>query len=167
MVEIMDLDLFDRHILEELQRDARAPIAVIADRVGLSQAACYRRVRALRASPAIVREAAVVAPARLGWPLAMIVLVTLERESSRTIADLMGAFEAEPEIGAAWQVTGEYDFVLHVFAQSMESYDALAHRLLSQDDRIRTFHTHVVIRQKQGAPFVPLTSRERVNSRSA
>ncbi len=34
----------------------------------------------------------------------------------------------------------------------MESYDAFALRVLSEDERIRMFHTHVVIRGKTRAP---------------
>jgi Lrp/AsnC family transcriptional regulator, leucine-responsive regulatory protein len=59
---------------------------ILAERVGLSAPACYRRVRHLR-------EVAVVAPRTLGWPLSMIVLVTLEREGTRTIDEPMGKLE--------------------------------------------------------------------------
>ncbi|MQT11758.1 Lrp/AsnC family transcriptional regulator [Segnochrobactrum spirostomi] len=151
-----ELDSIDRRILAELQKDARLPMATLAAHVGLSVPACYRRVRALREAQIIVREVAVVAPKSLGWPLSMIVLVVLEREGARTNEDLMRKFEKEPEISAAWQVTGSYDFVLHVLARDMESYDAFALRVLSEDERIRMFHTHVVIRGKTRAPIVPV-----------
>ena len=45
-----------------------------------SAPACYRRVRALRESGLIEREVALVAPSTMGWPITMLVLVTLERD---------------------------------------------------------------------------------------
>ena len=74
-------DKFDLLILAELQQDVRLPTPELAHRVGLSAPACYRRVRALRESGLIEREAALVAPATMGWPITMLVLVTLERGS--------------------------------------------------------------------------------------
>ena len=41
------LDLIDRKILSELMRDASQPIAQIAERVGLSQTPCWKRIQRL------------------------------------------------------------------------------------------------------------------------
>ena len=70
-------DKFDLLILAELQQDARLPTPELAHRVGLSAPACYRRVRALRESGLIEREVALVAPSTMGWPITMLVLVSI------------------------------------------------------------------------------------------
>jgi Lrp/AsnC family transcriptional regulator len=41
------LDLIDRRILAELLRDAAQPVAQIAERVGLSQTPCWKRIQRL------------------------------------------------------------------------------------------------------------------------
>ena len=46
-------DHFDFRILEELQRDAAQSQRALAERIGLSQNACWRRLKALEASGAI------------------------------------------------------------------------------------------------------------------
>ena len=56
MRHILELDAIDRRILEQLQIDARVPMPILAERVGLSGPACYRRVRRLREAGAILRE---------------------------------------------------------------------------------------------------------------
>lgn len=43
-----ELDAFDRRILELLQEDASLSSAQIAERVGLSQSPCWRRIQRLR-----------------------------------------------------------------------------------------------------------------------
>ncbi len=149
------LDDFDRRLLERLQRDSRAPVLELAAAVGLSAPACYRRIRRLREIGAIEKEVAIVRPRTLGWGVGMIVLVVLEREGRQTIDELMRKLTGVPQVLELWHVTGEYTFVVHVVARDMEDYDELATRLFSQDDRIRSFQTLVVLREARSANPLP------------
>jgi Lrp/AsnC family leucine-responsive transcriptional regulator len=149
------LDRFDLKLLELLQADARRAIPALAEEVGLSAPACYRRIRRLRETGAIAREVAVVRPRTLGWPLAMIVLVTLERENARTVDEMMRKLQGVPEVVEAWNVTGDHDFAVRMIARDMESYDALVRRLFAADERVRSFKTLVVIRQVKEASPIP------------
>jgi len=150
------LDTFDLKLLEIMQVDAQRPVAAVAEAIGLSVPACYRRIRRLRASGAIEREVAIVRPKALGWPLSMIVMVMLEREGARTIEEMMVKLQAEPEVIEAWNVTGDFDLAVRVIARDMEGYDELAQRLFSADERVRTFKTLVVIRQIKALSPVPI-----------
>lgn len=150
------LDDFDLRLLELLQADAQQPVAALAEQVGLSAPACYRRIRRLRQSGAIAREVALVRPRTLGWPLSMIVLVTLEREGARTVDEMMRRLETVPEVVEAWNVTGDHDFAVRMVARDMESYDALARDLFAADERVRSFKTLVVIRQVKEMSPIPV-----------
>ena len=150
------LDDFDLKLLELLQADAHQPVAALAEQVGLSAPACYRRIRRLRQCGAIAREVAVVRPRTLGWPLSMIVLVTLEREGARTVDEMMRRLETVPEVVEAWNVTGDHDFAVRMVARDMESYDILARNLFAADERVRSFKTLVVIRQVKEMSPIPV-----------
>lgn len=156
MTKIEPLDSFDRKLLELLQVDVQQPVAALAEKVGLSAPACYRRIRRLRETGVIEREIAVVHPKTLGWPLSMIVLVTLERETADTVSEMFEIFRREPEVMEAWNVTGDHDFAVRIIARDMESYDDLVRRLFSADERVRTFETLVVIRETGGMSPVPI-----------
>ena len=136
-------DKFDLLILAELQQDARLPIPELAHRVGLSAPACYRRVRALREAGLIEREVALVAPATMGWPITMLVLVTLERDHGRIVDEMIGVLKGEPEVMDLWYVTGEQDFVLQVAARDMQSYEQFTRRVLHAREQVRSFKTRV------------------------
>ena len=140
-------DKFDLLILAELQQDARLPIPELAHRVGLSAPACYRRVRALREAGLIDREVALVAPATMGWPITMLVLVTLERDHGRIVDEMIGVLKGEPEVMDLWYVTGEQDFVLQVAARDMASYEQFTRRVLHAREQVRSFKTLVVMGQ--------------------
>ncbi|QNQ09363.1 Lrp/AsnC family transcriptional regulator [Sphingomonas alpina] len=156
MNKTVTLDSFDLKLLKLLQIDAQQPVAEIAEKVGLSPPACYRRIRRLRETAVIEREVAIVRPRSLGWPLSMIVMVTLEREDARTIDEMMRLLEREPEVIEAWNVTGDHDLAVRIVARDMEGYDELVQRLFSANDRVRSFKTLVVIRQVKPLSPVPV-----------
>ncbi|MEG3162627.1 Lrp/AsnC family transcriptional regulator [Sphingomonas sp. LB2R24] len=146
--------MFDLKLVELLQLDANRPMADMAEAVGLSAPACYRRIRRLRETGVIEREIAIVRPRTLGWPLSLIVMVTLEREDARTIDEMRHLLQVEPEVIEAWNVTGDHDLAVRIVARDMEGYDQLAQRLFSANERVRSFKTLVVIREVK--PFSPV-----------
>jgi Lrp/AsnC family leucine-responsive transcriptional regulator len=156
MKKAIALDSFDLKLIKLLQIDAQRPVAEIAEAVGLSTPACYRRIRRLRETGVIEREVAIVRPRTLGWPLSMIVMVTLDREDARTIEEMMRLLEQEPEVLEAWNVTGDHDLAVRIVARDMEGYDDLALRLFSANERVRSFKTLVVIRQVKPLSPVPI-----------
>jgi Lrp/AsnC family leucine-responsive transcriptional regulator len=152
----LKIDAVDKRILERLQRDARLPMPALAEAIGLSAPACYRRVRRLRDAGKIVREVAVVAPRTLGWALSMIVLISLEREGVSTADDLMNRLEAEPAVIEAWQITGEHDFAAKIVARDMKDYDDLTRRLFVQNEHVKMFTTLVIFRQTKKPTSIPI-----------
>lgn len=151
----LNLDDFDLRLLELLQADSRTPVPELAEAIGLSAPACYRRIRRLREIGAIEREVAVVRPRTLGWSMSMLVLVILEREGRQTIDDLMRKLTSVPQVRELWHVTGEFTFVVRIVARDMEDYDELATRLFSHDDRVRSFQTLVVMREAKARKPLP------------
>lgn len=145
--EKSDLDGFDLHLLELLQLDSRQPASVLAEMVGLSAPACYRRIRRLREIGAIEGEVAIVKPRTLGWNLSVIVAVMLEREDGPTIRELMAKIVGHPQVVDCTNVTGEIDLMVRMVARDMEHYDDTAIELFANDDRVRSFKTFVVIRE--------------------
>lgn len=128
----------------------------LAEQVGLSAPACYRRVRALRESGAIEREIALVSPDAMGLSVTMVVLVTLERDKGRIVDELVGKLRAAEEVIDIWYVTGDHDLVLHVAAENMSTYDAFTRRALHAEEHVRSFKTLVVLQHpKRAAPLVP------------
>ena len=153
------LDRFDLKILAAVQRNARMAMPELAQKVGLSPPACYRRVRALRKAGVIQREVAIVAPSTLGWPLTMIVLVKLERDKGPVIDALVRKLKKSSAVMDVWYVTGDHDLVLHVAAENMAAYDVFTRRTLHADGHVHSFETLVVLQQPKRAaaldPFYP------------
>lgn len=141
----MELDDFDRRILDIVQVDIRQSAEKIGEAVGLSASAVQRRLARLRQCGVIIGEIAMVDPKAVERPLTLIVDVELERERPDLLQGFRRWIDAEPAIQQAWYVTGDGDYVLIITARDIESYDALMQRLTSENANVRRFHTRVAL----------------------
>ncbi|SKA40146.1 Lrp/AsnC family transcriptional regulator, leucine-responsive regulatory protein [Enhydrobacter aerosaccus] len=126
----MELDDIDKRIVSALQAEGRLPIVELADRVGLSPTPCQRRVRRLEEEGLIERYAALVPPAAMGIQLQALVEVTLEDHSERTVEAFEAAIRARPEVVACYAMTGDMDFLVHVFAADLGQFSEFAMKAL-------------------------------------
>mgnify|MGYP005991490057 CR=1 FL=1 len=149
------MDNIDLKILQQLQIDAKASMAEIAAQIGLSEPACYRRVRELRKSGVIEKEMAIIKPKNMGWPLSMMLLVELERDHSTIVNAFLSRINKQPEIIDSWFVTGDYDLVLQVIAADMEAFDQFTQQVLHKDNSVKNFKTLVVMRHSKAHGPIP------------
>lgn len=147
MVNSVDLDDFDRRIIAIIRRDNLRPARIIADAVGLSESAVLRRLRRLRSSGVVMADIALIDPARLSASITIHVLVTLNQSGIKAEQAFARVLQAQPEVIAAWNVTGRTDFLLIVSVPSIEAYQRFADEILASDDNIRTFETLVSLRE--------------------
>jgi DNA-binding Lrp family transcriptional regulator len=142
----VDLDEFDRRLIEEARRDNLQPARVLADKVGLSVSAVLRRMRRLRETRVIVADQAVIDPALTGSALTMHVLIKMKQAGASTMDAFARAIARHREVTAAWDVTGDDDFVLKVQVGSMQEYDRFTRRALSEEQGVYAFKTLITIR---------------------
>lgn len=140
----MELDDFDRRLLAAVQEDSRRTGEALAALVGLSPAACLRRLQRLRTEGVIEREVALVDPRFTGSPLTLVVNVTLERERPDLIDDFARTMRRAPEVTQCYYVTGAVDFVLMVSVPDMAGYREFTSRHLFGSN-VRRFETMVVM----------------------
>jgi Lrp/AsnC family transcriptional regulator, leucine-responsive regulatory protein len=152
----MELDRFDRQLLNLVQEDARQTAERLAEQVALSPSAVQRRLRRMREEGVIVRDAAVVDPRKAGRPTFFIVSVEVERERPELMAQLRAWLAAQEKIQQAFYVTGAADFVLVIASADAESFDALMSRMVEQNPNVKRFTTNValgVIKQGLSIPM--------------
>src|SRR3546814_770845 len=146
MRKMIDLDRFDRRLLDQVRFDNLQPARVLADKVGLSISAVLRRLRRLRADGVIVADRAVINPALTGSALIMHVLVRMEQAGAQTMDGFAREIARHPEIPGAWDVTGDEDFLLKVQVGSMAEYDLFTRRALGEDKGVHSFTTLIALR---------------------
>ncbi|MEM8635851.1 MAG: Lrp/AsnC family transcriptional regulator [Pseudomonadota bacterium] len=121
-----ELDTFDRSLIALLRRNARQTGDQLSEQVGLSAAACLRRVQRLRKIGAIEREIAVISPEFQPNSTFIIVFLTVSRldpKRKQTLTKRLLGFE---EVERIFSVTGEDDFVLFTKFSSMAEFTDFA-----------------------------------------
>src|SRR5262245_48379655 len=106
------IDATDRRILAVLQEDGRLSNQDIAARIGLSPAACWRRIRALEERGVICRYAAQLDRRALALDLCAFVHVSLSRHDARNVGRFEKAIAQRPEVLECHATTGDADFLL-------------------------------------------------------
>lgn len=152
----MELDEFDRRLLDLVQEDSSRTAEDLAEDVALSVSAIQRRLRRLREEGVIERFCAVVDPRQVGRPTFFVVGLEVERERPELLASLRRWIAQEPQVQQAYYVTGAFDFILVVTAPDTESYDALMTRMIQDNQNVRRFTTNVAMSLVKRGLSVPV-----------
>ncbi|WPO41537.1 Lrp/AsnC family transcriptional regulator [Tardiphaga sp. 42S5] len=126
------MDLIDRRILEILQADASVPIATIAERVGLSTAPCWRRIKRLDEDGVIMRRVALLNRRKVNVSMTVFVSVKAPRHGADWLQAFRKVIADIPEIVEAWRLTGEADYLLRIVVPDVETYDAVYQRMIKR-----------------------------------
>jgi Lrp/AsnC family transcriptional regulator, leucine-responsive regulatory protein len=117
-----DLDKIDRAILAAVQQDGRIPVAKLAERVGLSETPCARRLKRLESDGYIEGYRAVLS--RKALDLGVIAFAQVRFSiHDRSLSD---RFEREIQgisrIISCHNVSGTADFLLQIAARDLDEY---------------------------------------------
>ncbi|MCK9914355.1 Lrp/AsnC family transcriptional regulator [Microbacteriaceae bacterium K1510] len=126
------MDAIDRKILDILQADASVPIATIAEKVGMSTAPCWRRIRKLEEDGVITRRVALLNRRKANVPMTVFVTVKAPRHAVEWLQAFRKLIANIPEIVEAWRLTGEADYQLRIVVPDIETYDVVYQRMISR-----------------------------------
>ena len=118
----MKLDRKERDILQVLQTQGRISNVELAERVGLSESPCFRRVKRWEESGLIQGYAARLDQRQLGLQVTAFVQVSLDKQDYRKQRDFLTRVEAEEHIVECHAMSGSHDFLLKVLAYSMDHF---------------------------------------------
>lgn len=149
------MDKTDIGLLKALQEDGRASAQQLSEKVGLSAAPVWRRVKAMEASGVIQGYAAQVDRSKVGLGC-MFAQISLERHSANTVENFERSVRDAPEILECYAVTGDSDFLLKILVESPEAYDRFLHRFLFNMPGIRQTRTIVALREIKHEQRLPL-----------
>jgi len=124
------LDSIDVKILECLQNDCSQSIAEIADRVHLSQNACWRRIKQLEEDGIITKRVALLSPEKLGVGVTVFVTVRAGEHTERWLETFSAAVRKMPEVVEFYRMSGEVDYLLKLQVADIASYDRVYKALI-------------------------------------
>lgn len=149
------IDEIDNRLLQWLQRDANLSQRELADRVGLSQNACWRRLQRLTEAGVLTGSRAVLDPARLGLGLTVFIMIRTRHHDDAWARRFRARIESLPQIVEFHRIGGEWDYMAKAVTTGMAGYDALYKRLIADMDLERVTGVFSMETIFQGRPLVP------------
>ena len=135
------LDKFDWAILNELQNDGRLSNAELANRVGLSAAPCWRRVKALEESGFITGYRAEINRHKTGLGVLAFVRLDADRNSGDVTRKLENAIREIPEVVSCHYISGAGTFELQVLATDLDAFSRFTIDTLLHLPNVKDVHT--------------------------
>ena len=149
------LEAKDRRILSELQRDSRLTMQELAERVGMSSSACWRRVKSLEEDGVIDRYAAIVDPRKAGFGLSSIVHVSLARHERANVDNFVKQVSRHPEILECFATSGEADFHLRVVVEDIDAYNHFLDDFIFRLPGVSQVRSNIVLKEIKADTALP------------
>ncbi len=153
----MQIDRYDRRILEVLQHEGRISNQDLAARVGLSPSPCLRRLRALEDSGLITGYHAALDARKLGLTLIALLSISMDRHTPERFEAFERAVGAIPEVIECLLITGQQsDYQLKVVVRDMDDYQRLLLEKITRIEGVSGVHTSFVLRRVVNRDTLPL-----------
>lgn len=125
-----ELDDLDRRLISALREDGRAPVAVLARKLGVARATVNSRLERLVSSGAVVGFSVRVRDELDPLTIRAVSLIAVEgRSTDKVIRQLRGF----PEISALHTTNGGWDLVAELRVEDLAAFDAVLGRIRSID----------------------------------
>lgn len=139
------LDAKDIDILSLLQKNARITVKEISDNVHLSTTPVHERIKRMEEAGVIKQYATLVDHAKVKKGLMVICYVSLKEHSKTAGTKFIKAINEMREVIECYNISGEFDFMLKVVAENMDSYYNFHVNKLSQIENMGHVQSNFVM----------------------
>ena len=122
------LDDIDRALVRALAQDATQSAGALGRRFGLSQPACWRRIRRLQETGVLKGRRLRLSAEKLGFGVTVFLGVKLATKGRTSLEDFERAVSAIPEVQQVEHVLGLYDYRLRVVARDLSDFERVLRR---------------------------------------
>ncbi len=151
MVGNSELDEMDLKILRCLQDDAKMTTKQIAAKVNLSTTPVFERIKRLENEGYIKKYTAVLDPDKIGRGFMVFCSVKLKQMNRDIAKDFVSVIRNIPEVSACYNVAGEFDYILTIYAPDMKYYNDFIINVLGTVESIGSILSTFVMKEiKQG-----------------
>jgi Lrp/AsnC family leucine-responsive transcriptional regulator len=153
-------DETDIRILRELQKNAQLTVKELAARIHLSPSPTFERQKRLEREGFITRYMAVVDAQKAGNGIMVMCNIRLKQHSEEMIQQFIDAVQNIDEITECYNTSGDYDFMIKVYARDMHAYQQFMQHRLGAINCLGSLHSVFVMSETKNTHGVPLIGPE-------
>ena len=125
------MDKLDKKILEQLQKNGGLTAAELADRIGLSKAPCWRRIKRLEEEGIIKQTVALLDARSLNLGTTVFVTLKTGNHSEAWFDKFVKAVRDIPEVTEIHRMSGDVDYLMRIVVPDIDAYDVVYKRLIA------------------------------------
>lgn len=152
----LDLDTFDLKILNAVQRNPPMTSADLAEKVGLTQSPCWRRLTRLKDEGYIKEPVTPLDADKLGFTTIVFANVRLSAHGKGNLSEFIDAIARFPEVMECHMTMGTYDFLLRIVTASMDDYREFLMGRLSQLPTVQEIHSTMTMGASKATTVLPI-----------
>jgi Lrp/AsnC family transcriptional regulator len=128
------MDRKDKLILSALQNDATQTVSDLAERVGLSKSACWRRVQILEEKGIIGARVTLLQQEKLGLDLTVYSAIRTHEHTADWFNRFYKMVSAMPNVMEVHRLSGDIDYLMRAVVPDMQSYDEMYKEMITKID---------------------------------
>lgn len=126
------MDNKDKAILHALQRDADVTVGELAERIGLSKSACWRRIQNLEEAGIIGAKVTLLNQQALGLSLTVFTAIRTHEHSGKWFEQFHDVTTNMPNVMEVHRLSGDIDYLMRAVVPDMNSYDSMYRDLIGK-----------------------------------
>ncbi len=117
------MDRKDKAILAALQDDATLTVAELAEHIGLSKSACWRRIQILEEEGVIGARVTLLRQEKLGLDLTVYSAIRTHEHTRAWFDQFHDVTMSMPNVMEVHRMSGDVDYLIRAVVPDMKSYD--------------------------------------------
>lgn len=153
----MKLSKMDKHILSEIQNNARISNLDLASKIGLSPSPCLRRVKQLEEAGFIDDYVARLNEQKLNLKLIALIQISMDRHTPERFENFESIVKQYEEVLECYLITGQNaDYLLKVIVPDMEYYQDFLLGRLTRIEGVTGVQSSFIMRKVIDKTALPL-----------
>ena len=129
----MRIDIIDKKILEELQKNSSQPLSEISKKVGLSNTPCWNRIKKLEEEKIIKTKSIIIDNKKINLPITVFLSISIQNHTEKWLKNFEKIVNKYDQIIEVHRLTGSNsDYQITILSPSIEEYDKFQQLLIKE-----------------------------------
>ena len=127
------MDIIDKKILEELQKNSSQPLSELSKKVGLSNTPCWNRIKKLEEEKIIKSKSIIIDNKKINLPITVFLSISIQNHTERWLKNFDKVVNRYDQIIEVHRLTGSNsDYQITILSPSIEDYDKFQQILIKE-----------------------------------
>jgi len=151
-----NFDIYDKKIIDILQRDSSISNIELSKKIKLSPSACLARTRHLKELGIIKKYAAIIDEKKAGFEIITFTYVNLSPHNRNMANSFLLKVRETPQIQECYNITGNWDYLLKIVSHDIASYRDFIIDSLLEFPGINKIETNIVLSTDKQSFYLPI-----------